>query len=86
MVSANGEAIRVPGVGVEVVDTTGAGDTFDAGYLAGFLAGWTPARSLALANVCGGLSTRAAGGVDAQPTMDEALARIGEVEGKPAPP
>jgi sugar/nucleoside kinase (ribokinase family) len=86
MVSANGETVRVSGVAVEVVDTTGAGDTFDAGYLAGYLAGWTPARSLALANVCGGLSTRAAGGVDAQPTMDEALARIGEVEGKPAPP
>jgi sugar/nucleoside kinase (ribokinase family) len=86
MVVRGQETVRVPGIHVDVVDTTGAGDTFDAGFIAGFLAGWPLARCLALANVCGGLSTVAAGGVDAQPTMDEALARIGEVEGKVAPP
>jgi sugar/nucleoside kinase (ribokinase family) len=80
------EAIRVPGIQVEVVDTTGAGDTFDAGYLAGHLEGWPMQRCLALANVCGGLSTRAAGGVAAQPSMEEALERLPEVEGKLAPP
>ncbi len=86
MVTRAGETSRVAGVSVDVVDTTGAGDTFDAGFLAGHLQGWPLERSLALANVCGGLSTRATGGVDAQPTMDEALARLPEIEGKPAPP
>ncbi len=86
MVARGGEAIRVSGISVDVVDTTGAGDTFDAGFMAGHLQGWPMERSLALANVCGGLSARAAGGVDAQPTMEEALARLPEVEGKPAPP
>jgi sugar/nucleoside kinase (ribokinase family) len=86
MVVRGDEVIRVPGIQVEVVDTTGAGDTFDAGYLAGHLAGWPMRRCMALANVCGGLSTRAAGGVTAQPTMDEALERLPEVEGRLAPP
>lgn len=58
---------------IEVVDTTGAGDAFDAGYLASMLAGDPLERSLAIANACGALSTRAVGGVDAQPTMDEVL-------------
>lgn len=86
MVVRGEEAIRVPGIQVEVVDTTGAGDTFDAGYLAGHLAGWPMQRCMALANVCGGLSTRAAGGVAAQPSMEEAMARIGEIEARLAPP
>jgi sugar/nucleoside kinase (ribokinase family) len=79
-------ATRVAGIKVSVVDTTGAGDTFDAGFIAGHLSGWPAERCLALANVCGGLSTRAAGGVAAQPTLEEAMDRIGEVEGRPSPP
>lgn len=86
MVVRGEEAIRVPGIQVEVVDTTGAGDTFDAGYLAGQLAGWPMQRCMALANVCGGLSTRAAGGVAAQPSMEEAMSRIGEIEARLAGP
>ncbi len=61
---------------VAVVDTTGAGDSFDAGYLYGWLAGWAPERSLRLACVCGALSTRGAGGVAAQATLAEALALL----------
>ncbi|HUK76275.1 MAG TPA: carbohydrate kinase family protein [Thermoleophilia bacterium] len=56
------------------VDTIGAGDSFDAGFVYGRLQGWSVLRSLALATACGSLSTRAAGGVAAQPTLDEALA------------
>ncbi|MEZ4597109.1 MAG: PfkB family carbohydrate kinase [Chloroflexota bacterium] len=58
---------------VTVVDTTGAGDTFDAGFVAGMLRGWSLERTLALAVACGSASTRAIGGVGAQPTLDEAL-------------
>jgi sugar/nucleoside kinase (ribokinase family) len=58
---------------IDALDTTGAGDAFDAGYLASMLAGEPLERSLAIANACGALSTRAVGGVDAQPTMDEVL-------------
>jgi sugar/nucleoside kinase (ribokinase family) len=58
------------------VDTIGAGDSFDAGFVYGHLQGWPFDRSLAFAAACGSLSTRAAGGVDAQPRVDEALAAM----------
>lgn len=60
----------------QVVDTVGAGDTFDAGFLCGFLNGWSLERSLWLATACGSLSTRAAGGTAAQPTLEEALLHV----------
>jgi sugar/nucleoside kinase (ribokinase family) len=61
---------------VAVVDTTGAGDSFDAGFLAARLAGEGPAAALALACACGALSTRALGGTAAQATMAEAREAI----------
>jgi len=71
LVSAT-DTLRAPALARTVVDTTGAGDSFDAGFLHGLLAGWEPARCLELACVCGSLSVSAAG-LDGQPTLDEAL-------------
>ena len=74
-VAARGdELVRAPAPAVDAVDTTGAGDSFDAGFLVSWLAADPLERALAIANACGGLSTRALGGVDAQPTIEEALA------------
>ncbi|MFN8457809.1 MAG: sugar kinase [Anaerolineae bacterium] len=58
---------------VALVDTTGAGDSFDAGFIYGYLSGWDLRRTLRLATVCGSLSTRAAGGTGAQAMLEEAL-------------
>jgi len=69
---------RAPALSVDVVDTTGAGDSFDAGFLYGYLNGWSLERTLRLACTCGSLSTRAAGGTAGQPTLDEALDAMGE--------
>ena len=66
--------LRVPSIAVQVVDTVGAGDTFNAGFLYGYLHGWPLEKSLRLAAVCGALSTQAAGGTAAQPTLDQARA------------
>jgi sugar/nucleoside kinase (ribokinase family) len=67
------QLVRVPPPAVDPVDGTGAGDSFDAGFLRSWLAGDPLERALAIANACGALSTRALGGVDAQPTLEEAL-------------
>jgi ribokinase len=74
----DGDAVvRVAARPVEPVDSTGAGDSFDAGFLAARLAGESLAGALALACACGALSTRGAGGTAGQPTMDEARAFAG---------
>ncbi|MET9222592.1 PfkB family carbohydrate kinase [Streptomyces sp. NPDC003300] len=65
--------LRAPAVPVRPLDTVGAGDSFDAGFVAATLAGLPLAAALALAAACGALSTRAHGGTTAQPTWDEAL-------------
>jgi ribokinase len=61
-----------PRLTVDVVDTTGAGDSFDAGYLAAVAHGVTGEETrLRWATAAGSLSTRAAGGTGAQATLDE---------------
>jgi sugar/nucleoside kinase (ribokinase family) len=67
------EVTKANALSLEVVDTTGAGDTFDAGFIYGHLAKWNLQRTLRFACICGSLSTRAAGGTGAQPTSEEVL-------------
>ncbi|GIV68241.1 carbohydrate kinase family protein [Caldilinea sp.] len=68
------QVVEVSAPKVQVVDATGAGDSFNAGFVYGHLAGWPLARALAFAVACGSASTRAAGGVESQPTLAEAMA------------
>jgi sugar/nucleoside kinase (ribokinase family) len=77
---ADGAALRtvdktifVPSIAVKLMDTVGAGDSFDAGFLYGYLASWDLEKALQLGVVCGALSTQASGGTAAQPTLEEAL-------------
>ena len=70
--------VTAPPIPVTVVDTTGAGDSFNAGFVYGHLAGWSLARTLAFAVACGSASTRAAGGIESQPTREEALTLVAE--------
>ena len=70
------EGVRSEAIPPAVVDTTGAGDTFDAGFLVGYLEDWPLERCLAIAVASGSLSTRAVGGTGAQPSMAEVLAAL----------
>ena len=78
--ACSGDAlVRAQALPVQVVDTVGAGDTFDAGFLYGFLNDWSLERTLSLAAACGSLSTRRAGGTSAQPTLVEAMQYVSSV-------
>ncbi|NYH92024.1 carbohydrate kinase family protein [Actinopolymorpha rutila] len=74
----DGGDTSVPAYEVDVVDTTGAGDSFDAGFVHGMLSGAELGECLALGAGCGSLSTRAAGGTDAQPDAGELAELLGE--------
>lgn len=63
--------VRVPGVRVQPVDTIGAGDSFNAGFLSGYLRGHDPAECVRAGNACAALSTLRPGGVEA--FSDDAL-------------
>lgn len=56
--------VREPAIRVSAIDTTGAGDAFNAGFLAAILAGGSTGDGLRLGNYIGAQSTRAAGGID----------------------
>jgi len=62
---------------VEAVDTTGAGDTFDAAFIDGWLDGHRVHEILAYACAAGAISTEKRGGYDGQPTRREALRLVG---------
>jgi sugar/nucleoside kinase (ribokinase family) len=70
---AGTEVTRADSIPVNVVDTVGAGDSFDAGFMYGYLNNWQIEKSLRLACVCGALSTQKAGGTNGQPALDEAM-------------
>jgi len=67
------QIVQVKSIPVNVVDTVGAGDSFDAGFIYGYLNQWGLEKSLRLACVCGALSTQQAGGTKGQPTLEEAI-------------
>ena len=71
-----GEIVRAPGLVREVVDTTGAGDSFDAGFLTAWLDGRPLAEAVRWAAVAGSLSTRGAGGTGGQATRAEVEAEL----------
>jgi sugar/nucleoside kinase (ribokinase family) len=57
-------------------DSVGAGDSFDAGFLAGWLQHMSLSRSLAIACHCGRDVAGEVGGLKGQPTWDEIASRL----------
>jgi sugar/nucleoside kinase (ribokinase family) len=66
----DGSVTRVPALPIVAVDSTGAGDTFDAAFLRAWLEGRPLRDCLRWGAAAGALSTLALGGVDAQPDLD----------------
>ncbi|MFE3111109.1 carbohydrate kinase family protein [Kitasatospora indigofera] len=74
----NGKRHDVPAVAVRVVDTTAAGDCFNAGFVHGLLAGWELPACLTAAAACGAAATTG-------PGSGSAL-RAGDLDRRPVPP
>lgn len=76
LAARDGQVAEVPSLRVKPLDTTGAGDSFDAGFVYALLRGWSLEESLRLATVCGSLAITGVGGTEAQPTPEEAIAAL----------
>jgi sugar/nucleoside kinase (ribokinase family) len=72
MAVADSRVIRSPALPVDVKDTTGAGDSFNAGFIFAYLIRERSLKeSLDFANACGALSATGFGGTANQPTHQE---------------
>jgi sugar/nucleoside kinase (ribokinase family) len=67
----NGEMLYVKGFMLKVVDTTGAGDVFHAGFIYGLLQNWEVQEILRFANAVAVLKCRDLGGRKGIPTLEE---------------
>ena len=74
-------ARRFPGYPVKAVDTTAAGDSFNAGLTAALASGLALEKALPYANAVGALSTLGAGAQGAMPHKDEVEAFIKNFQG-----
>jgi 2-dehydro-3-deoxygluconokinase len=72
----DGRVITQPAFPVREVDPIGAGDAFDAGYLAGYLWGFSPEERLRTANAMGALSVATLGDYEGLPDREELRAFI----------
>ena len=67
--AADGQVVCAPPFKVSPVDTTGAGDSFAAGFVHAFLSGRDLHGCLLEGNACGALSTLQVGGTGGQPDL-----------------
>jgi sugar/nucleoside kinase (ribokinase family) len=71
MVLEHGRLVRVPSFRVDAIDTTGAGDSFNAGFLHAWLRKASLVDALRWGAACGALATLGYGGTASQPRGDE---------------
>jgi sugar/nucleoside kinase (ribokinase family) len=72
MALERGKPLAVPAFPIQPMETTGAGDSFNAGFLHAWLRQMPLAEALRWGAACGALSTRGLGGTETQATIEEA--------------
>jgi sugar/nucleoside kinase (ribokinase family) len=78
LVSSNGKLTSVPSYAKEIVDTTGAGDCFDAGFIAGLANGCSDVEAARLGGVAAAACIRHTGGAVGIPSFETLWASIKE--------
>jgi len=81
LIATDEQIIKLPGFKVTPVDTTGAGDAFDAAFIVGVLEGWEMRKIAEFANAAGALTTMGRGAVTPLPTrkkVEEFLSSMGK--------
>jgi sugar/nucleoside kinase (ribokinase family) len=73
VMSGEGQVIRLPGFRVDVVDATGAGDAFAAGFIAGVWQGWQLEKTACFANAVGALCVTGLGASGGVRSLSETL-------------
>ncbi len=76
---------RVPAFSVDAVDTTAAGDAFNAGFVVGLMRGSTVVRSAVFASAVAAISVTRPGAQPSMPTLAEVQAFLFERLGPQAP-
>jgi sugar/nucleoside kinase (ribokinase family) len=79
MLSIEGKILKAPPMKVKTIDSTGAGDAFNAGLLFGLLKGLPPKLVAILANVIGALSVKKMGAGQNLPKKTEVLSFLEEI-------
>ncbi|MHB0857360.1 MAG: carbohydrate kinase family protein [Anaerolineae bacterium] len=72
------EAFHTPAFGVDVVDTTGAGDVFHGAYIVGLLKGWTLHRVALFSSAVSAIKCTQMGGRAGIPSFPQVLAFMRE--------
>lgn len=71
-----GRIVEIPGIQVQAVDTTGAGDVFHGAFVYSLFQGWSIERCLIFANVGGALACTRYGARGGIPTLQEIFAHL----------
>jgi len=80
---ASREVIHMPSIQVDPVDTTGAGDNFNSGFLRAWLDGKSISECLLWGNIVGGLSTTVIGGTVRKISYANVIGYLAEQENIP---
>jgi sugar/nucleoside kinase (ribokinase family) len=76
ILSASGERVRIPAFNVKLVDTTGCGDAWSAGFIAGLSLEMSVAKAAELGSACGSLVASGLGSDAGIIDLDSTLAFI----------
>jgi len=82
IVSKDGRKVQAPAFRVKAIDTTGAGDGWNAGLLVGLCKGWDLEKCVTVANAIGAMVVTKRGAITAMPYKKELIAFLKRTDTK----